>query len=66
MCAGYLFAGVFVSAADALLASLAPPGTSESSPSDTPCHNWSPETVENKHQEIQNLEVKSQETERRL
>lgn len=43
--AGYLFAGVFVSAADALLFSRAPPGTSESSPSDKRCHSWSPETV---------------------
>lgn len=43
---GYLFAGVFVSAADALLSSHAPPGTSESSPLDTPCHSWSPKTVD--------------------
>lgn len=42
---GYLFAGVFVSAGDAPLSSHAPPGTSESSPWDTPCHSWSPETV---------------------
>ena len=43
---GYLFAGVFGSAADALLSSHAPPGTSGSAPLDTPGHSWSPETVD--------------------
>lgn len=42
---GYRFAGVCAFAEIAPLSSHAPPGTSGFAPLDTPCHNWSQETV---------------------
>ena len=50
---GYLFAGVLGSAADVLLSFHAPPGTSVSSPLETLCHSWSPETEKKTPEKVQ-------------